>query len=90
MIFLNNAGKISSEILSCWNVNFAQYNFGFLITRQDFETPGMQRYIFRLNVEQSLLQTVVTLLIVNIDDNAPIIRALDACVVPVSIPSSFH
>ncbi|CAH2210792.1 jg26064, partial [Pararge aegeria aegeria] len=52
---------------------------------QDYETPGMQLYMLDISVPGETLVGRVTLQIVNIDDNAPVIRLLDSCVVPVSI-----
>ncbi|CAH2040187.1 unnamed protein product, partial [Iphiclides podalirius] len=54
----------------------------YITQRQDFETPGMQRYMFQVRIDGESLVAVVSLQIVNIDDNDPIIQALDACRVP--------
>nr|AFJ04291.1 cadherin-like receptor [Spodoptera litura] len=50
--------------------------------RQDYETPGMQGYIFNVGVEGESLVVMVTLDIVNIDDNTPIIEMLEPCSIP--------
>ncbi|NP_001037682.1 cadherin-like membrane protein precursor [Bombyx mori] len=47
--------------------------------RQDYETPGMQQYVFNIRIDGETLVAGVSLLIVNIDDNAPIIQALEPC-----------
>lgn len=59
-----------------------------IVSRQDFETPGMQLYMLDISVPGEPLVARVSLQIVNIDDNAPVIRLLDSCVVPVSIKTS--
>ncbi|XP_013167274.1 PREDICTED: cadherin-23-like isoform X1 [Papilio xuthus] len=56
--------------------------FLYITQRQDYETPGMQRYMFNVRVDGEPLIAGVTLQIVNIDDNDPIIQAFDACRVP--------
>lgn len=55
-----------------------------LYYRQDYETVAMQRYMFEINIEGQVLVARVSLEIVNIDDNAPIVQVFDTCVVPVS------
>lgn len=45
----------------------------------------MQRYMFEINIEGQTLVARVSLEIVNIDDNAPVIQVFDTCSVPVSI-----
>nr|ASV70529.1 cadherin-like protein [Hyphantria cunea] len=50
--------------------------------RQDFETPGMQRYSFSVRVEGEMLEPIIALSIVNIDDNAPIIEVFTPCEIP--------
>ncbi|XP_039750968.1 protocadherin-16-like isoform X2 [Pararge aegeria] len=56
--------------------------FLYITERQDYETPGMQLYMLDISVPGETLVGRVTLQIVNIDDNAPVIRLLDSCVVP--------
>ncbi|XP_068627415.1 cadherin-AgCad1-like [Battus philenor] len=56
--------------------------FLYITQRQDFETPGMQRYVFNVRVDGERLVAGVSLQIVNIDDNDPIIQAFDPCQVP--------
>ncbi|XP_063894022.1 protocadherin Fat 1 [Helicoverpa armigera] len=50
--------------------------------RQDYETPGMQQYIFDVRVDDEPLVATVMLLIVNIDDNDPIIQMFEPCDIP--------
>ncbi|CAG9787433.1 unnamed protein product [Diatraea saccharalis] len=50
--------------------------------RQDYEIQMMQLYQFLIQVPGETVQAGVTLVIVNIDDNPPIIHALEPCVVP--------
>ncbi|KAL4703213.1 hypothetical protein ACJJTC_004889, partial [Scirpophaga incertulas] len=50
--------------------------------RQDYETPDMQMYTFTVLIDGLALQPAVVLIIVNIDDNAPIIHATSTCVTP--------
>ncbi|KAJ0177622.1 hypothetical protein K1T71_006495 [Dendrolimus kikuchii] len=47
--------------------------------RQDYETPGMQQYMFNVRVDGESLVASVSLIIVNIDDNPPIMQIFDAC-----------
>ncbi|XP_059054596.1 cadherin-23-like [Achroia grisella] len=48
--------------------------------RQDYESPGMQSYMFNIRVpEETPLNAQVLLQIVNIDDNDPMISLLGAC-----------
>ncbi|CAG4933762.1 unnamed protein product [Parnassius apollo] len=54
----------------------------YVTQRQDFETPGMQQYMFNVRVNGEALIAGVSLQIVNIDDNDPIIHAFDTCQVP--------
>lgn len=51
--------------------------------RQDYETLESALYILRIQIENEVLEGQISLWIVNIDDNPPIIHLLDACVVPV-------
>ncbi|CAG4946142.1 unnamed protein product [Colias eurytheme] len=58
-------------------------NWKLIITqRQDYETEVMRSYMLEVEVPGEALVVTVTLQIVNIDDNAPIIHILDPCVVP--------
>nr|AAM21151.1 cadherin [Manduca sexta] len=50
--------------------------------RQDYELPGMQQYMFNVRVDGQSLVAGVSLAIVNIDDNAPIIQNFEPCRVP--------
>ncbi|CAB3235249.1 unnamed protein product [Arctia plantaginis] len=50
--------------------------------RQDFEMPEMQFYVFRVRVDGEATVPLVSLLIVNIDDNPPIIRVPVPCQIP--------
>nr|QCI02835.1 midgut cadherin-like protein [Chilo infuscatellus] len=50
--------------------------------RQDYEIAVMRNYQFVIQVEGETLRAGVSLVIVNIDDNPPIIHALEPCVVP--------
>ncbi|XP_075975778.1 cadherin-AgCad1-like [Anticarsia gemmatalis] len=50
--------------------------------RQDYETPGMQQYIFTVRVDGETRAPMISLQIVNIDDNAPIIQLFDTCQIP--------
>ncbi|XP_038217094.1 protocadherin Fat 1-like [Zerene cesonia] len=50
--------------------------------RQDYETEVMRGYMLEVEVPGETLVVTVTLQIVNIDDNAPIIHIFDSCVVP--------
>ncbi|XP_072929388.1 cadherin-AgCad1-like [Epargyreus clarus] len=50
--------------------------------RQDYETPDMQLYMLEIAVEGETVVAGVTIQIVNIDDNAPIIQVFDHCVIP--------
>nr|AAV80768.1 cadherin-like Cry1Ac receptor [Heliothis virescens] len=50
--------------------------------RQDYETPNMQQYIFNVRVEDEPQEATVMLIIVNIDDNAPIIQMFEPCDIP--------
>ncbi|XP_041988818.1 cadherin-23-like [Aricia agestis] len=54
----------------------------YITNRQDYETPGMQVYMFNVRIDGETLVAQVSLQIVNIDDNDPIIHVLDPCVVP--------
>ncbi|XP_013192882.1 cadherin-23 [Amyelois transitella] len=47
--------------------------------RQDYETPGMQLYMFIIRAAGETLAADVTLVIVNIDDNDPIIHVFQSC-----------
>ncbi|XP_052759577.1 LOW QUALITY PROTEIN: cadherin-23-like [Galleria mellonella] len=47
--------------------------------RQDYESPGMQNYIFQINAPGETDNVRILLSIVNIDDNDPIIRLFDTC-----------
>lgn len=49
----------------------------------------MQLYMLDISVPGETLVARVSLQIVNIDDNAPVIRLLDSCVVPVRIKLLF-
>ncbi|XP_026330204.1 protocadherin Fat 4-like [Hyposmocoma kahamanoa] len=49
---------------------------------QDFESPGMQQYMFEISVTGESVSVLVNLLIANIDDNDPIIHSIAACQVP--------
>lgn len=55
------------------------------VSRQDYEMPGMQQYVFNVRVDGETLAASVSLIIVNIDDNPPIIQIFDACRVDVRI-----
>ncbi|KAF9406502.1 hypothetical protein HW555_013145 [Spodoptera exigua] len=50
--------------------------------RQDYETPEMQLYMFEVRVDGEPLVVRVTLHIVNIDDNTPVIEMLEPCSIP--------
>ncbi|XP_023948291.1 cadherin-23-like [Bicyclus anynana] len=56
--------------------------FLYITQTQDYETPGMQLYMVVVRVPGETLAATVTLQIVNIDDNAPVIQLLDSCVIP--------
>ncbi|XP_045767241.1 cadherin-23-like [Maniola jurtina] len=56
--------------------------FLYITQKQDYENLNMQRYMLDVSVPGDAVVGRVTLQIVNIDDNAPIIRLLDSCVVP--------
>ncbi|XP_053605469.1 protocadherin Fat 3-like [Plodia interpunctella] len=47
--------------------------------KQDYETPGMQLYMFYIRVAGETVVADITLVIVNIDDNDPIIHVFQAC-----------
>ncbi|KAJ8718831.1 hypothetical protein PYW07_016387 [Mythimna separata] len=53
-----------------------------ITNRQDYETPGMQFYMFEVHVPNEPLVVLVDLHIVNIDDNAPIIQLTGPCEIP--------
>nr|QFP12818.1 cadherin-related midgut membrane protein [Lymantria xylina] len=50
--------------------------------RQDYETPGMQLYMFNVRVDDETMVAGVLLRIVNIDDNAPIVQVFEPCSIP--------
>ncbi|CAH0672561.1 unnamed protein product [Chilo suppressalis] len=50
--------------------------------RQDYEIAVMRNYQFVIQIAGETLRAGVSLVIVNIDDNPPIIHALDSCLVP--------
>nr|XP_026498507.1 protein dachsous-like [Vanessa tameamea] len=54
----------------------------YITERQDYETPDMQVYMFRIQIEGETVVGTISLQIVNIDDNPPIIHILDSCVIP--------
>ncbi|OWR42519.1 cadherin membrane protein precursor [Danaus plexippus plexippus] len=56
--------------------------FLYVTQRQDYETLESALYILRIQIENEVLEGQISLWIVNIDDNPPIIHLLDACVVP--------
>ncbi|VVD00119.1 unnamed protein product [Leptidea sinapis] len=54
----------------------------FITERQDYETETMRSYMLVIEIPGESLRPVVSLRIVNIDDNPPIIHVLDTCQVP--------
>lgn len=54
------------------------------LLRQDYETPGMDYYLFEVRIPGETVAVLVALMIVNIDDNAPIIQMLAPCEIAVS------
>nr|AEL22856.1 CAD protein [Sesamia inferens] len=50
-----------------------------ITNRQDYETPGMDYYLFEVRIPGESVAVLVALMIVNIDDNAPIIQMLAPC-----------
>ncbi|XP_050349459.1 protocadherin Fat 3-like [Nymphalis io] len=54
----------------------------YITKRQDYETPDMQVYMFRIQIEGESVVGTISLQIVNIDDNPPIIHILDSCLIP--------
>ncbi|CAH0723994.1 unnamed protein product, partial [Brenthis ino] len=53
----------------------------YITQRQDYETPSMQLYMLRIEIPDETTGGI-TLQIVNIDDNPPIIHVADSCVIP--------
>ncbi|KAL0831789.1 hypothetical protein ABMA28_001327 [Loxostege sticticalis] len=49
--------------------------------RQDYETPNMRNYVFSIQVTGESVIVIVSLDIVNIDDNPPVIQLTSACLV---------
>ncbi|CAH2085837.1 unnamed protein product [Euphydryas editha] len=54
----------------------------YITQRQDYETPGMTLYMLSIQIPEVTEQGTITLQIVNIDDNPPIIHVLNSCEVP--------
>nr|QNS31153.1 cadherin [Cnaphalocrocis medinalis] len=68
---LPNLGPVIRRVGNEWHLVVTQ--------RQDFENPIMRDYMFRLNIPGETLSPLVSLEIVNIDDNPPIIEVFQAC-----------
>ncbi|XP_045516186.1 cadherin-23-like isoform X1 [Pieris brassicae] len=56
--------------------------FIYITQRQDYEITAMQNYMFEIEALGQSLVAIISLEVVNIDDNAPIIQFFDPCVIP--------